>query len=126
MTNNNITIPDRTCSGITTSAYSIGYSQDGCAKLDIGTKEILTTHTQKITITRRTLKSPTIITTIGTWNVRTLRGAGKIHELTRELDRYRWDIIGLAETRWKNSGELITEEGHKIVYSNKQNTTNKE
>ena len=49
--------------------------------------------------------------------VRTLRGAGKIHELTRELDRYRWDIIGLSETIWKNCGKLITEEGHKIVYS---------
>ena len=45
--------------------------------------------------------------------VRTLRGAGK-------LDRYRWDIIGLAETRWKNCNELITEEGHKIIYSEQE------
>ena len=83
MTNNNISMPDRTCPGIITSAQSIGNTQDGCTKLATGTKEILTTHSQKITITKRTLKLPTNITTIGTWNVRTLRGAGKINELTR-------------------------------------------
>ena len=42
---------------------------------------------------------------------------GKCQELTRELDRYIWDIIGLAEKRWKNSGEMITDVGHKSVYS---------
>ena len=119
-------MPDRTCPGITTSAHSIGNTQDGCAKLATGTKEILITHSQKITITKRTLKLPTNITTIDTRNVRrtfhvrTLRGACKLHELIRELDRYRWDIIGLSETRWKNCGELITEEGHKIVYSGQE------
>ena len=61
-------------------------------------------------ITKRTFKLPTNITTIGILNVQTLIGAGKIHELTRELDRYRWDIIGLAETRWKNYVELIAED----------------
>ena len=100
MTNNNISMPDRTCPGITTSAHSIGNTQDGCAKLATGTKEILTTLTQKITITKRTLQLPTNISTLvhGTYVVRTLRRTGKRHELTRELDRYRWEIIGLAET----------------------------
>ena len=54
-TKNNISMPDRTCHGITTSAHSIGNSQDGCAKLATGTKEILSTHSQKIMITKRTL-----------------------------------------------------------------------
>ena len=65
-------MPDRTCPVITTSAHSIGNTQDGCAKVATGTKEILSTHSQKITITKRTLKLPTNITTIGTWNVRTM------------------------------------------------------
>ena len=42
-----------------------------------------------------------------------------MHELTRELNHYKWDI-SLEEIRRKNSGELITDEGHKIVYSGKQ------
>ena len=48
-----------------------------------------------MTINERRIKLPTNITTIGTWNVRTLNGVGKIHELTRALDRYRWDVIEL-------------------------------
>ena len=52
--------------------------------------------------------------TIGTWNTRTLRAAGKLQELTHEMDRYRWNILGLCEMRWKNFGETKTEEGHKV------------
>ena len=33
--------------------------------------------------------------TIGTWNVRSLRAAGKAEELTLEMNRYRWNILGL-------------------------------
>ena len=37
--------------------------------------------------------------TISTWNTRTLRAAGKLQELTHEMDRYRWNILGLCEMR---------------------------
>ena len=37
--------------------------------------------------------------TISTWNTRTLRAAGKLQKLTHEMDRYRWDILGLCEMR---------------------------
>ena len=43
-----------------------------------------------------------------------LRAAGKLQELTHEMDRYRWNILGLCETRWKNFGEITTEEEHKV------------
>ena len=58
--------------------------------------------------------------TIGTWNTRTLRAAGKLQELTHEMDRYRWNILGLYEMRWKNFGETTTEEGHKVFFSGKE------
>ena len=58
--------------------------------------------------------------TIGTWNTRTLRTAGKLRELTHEMDRYRWNFLGLCEMRWKNSGETTTEEGHKVFFSGKE------
>ena len=58
--------------------------------------------------------------TIGTWNTRRLRAAGKLQELTHETDRYRWNILGLCEMNWKNFGETTTEEGHKIFFSGKR------
>ena len=59
-------------------------------------------------------------TTIGTWNTRTLRAAGKLQELTHDIDRCRWKILGLNEMRWKNFGETTTEEGHKFFFSGKE------
>ena len=32
----------------------------------------------------------------------------------------RWNIPGLCEMRWKNSGETTTEEGHKVFFSGKE------
>ena len=60
--------------------------------------------------------------TIGTWNVRTLKDEGKIHELVYEMERYQWNLLGLCEMRWKGIGETTTEEGHKVYYSGKQNS----
>ncbi|PIK43970.1 putative amphiphysin [Apostichopus japonicus] len=45
---------------------------------------------------------------------------GNIHELTHELQRYNWDIIGLSEVRWTGIGETITEEGQKIWFSGEE------
>ena len=58
--------------------------------------------------------------TIGTWNTRTLRAAGKLQELTHEMDRYRWNILGLCEMKWKNFGETTTEEEHKVFFCGKE------
>ena len=42
-------------------------------------------------------------------------------QLTHEMDRYRWNILGLCEMRWKNFDETtITEEGHKVFFSGKE------
>ena len=59
--------------------------------------------------------------TIGSWNTRTLRAAGELQELIHEIDRYRGNILGLCEIRWKNFGETTTEEGHKVFFSGKEN-----
>ena len=52
--------------------------------------------------------------TIGTWNT------GKLLKLTHEMDRYRWNILGLCEMRWKNFGETTIEEGHKVFFGGKK------
>jgi len=49
--------------------------------------------------------TPTL--TVGTWNVRTLYQAGKLELLQRELERMRYDIVGIAEVRWPGSGEQL-------------------
>ena len=39
----------------------------------------------------------------------------------KELSRYKWDVIGLAETRLTGDSELTTEEGHKLYYRGQGN-----
>ena len=56
--------------------------------------------------------------TIGTWNTRILRAAGKLQELTRN-EQVQCNILGLCEMRQKNFGETA-EEGHKVFFSGKQ------
>ena len=36
------------------------------------------------------------------------------------MDRYRWNILGLFEMRWKNFGETTIEEGYKVFFSGKE------
>ena len=50
----------------------------------------------------------------GTGNTRTLRAAGKLQELTHEMDRYRGNILGQklkTVTRVKYGGPIISDEG---------------
>ena len=44
----------------------------------------------------------------------------ELQELTHEMDRYRWIILGLCEMRWKNFGETTTEEGHNVFFGGKE------
>ena len=96
-------MPDRSGPGSTTTAHLTGKLQGGGEKSATGAKPAF--------------RLPTEGTTIGTWNVRTLHQCGKVNELTHELKRYQWDIVGLAKVRWTGFGEVTTDEGHKIWYS---------
>ena len=68
---------------------------------------------------RDVLKLKTAKTTvnIGTWNVRSLLGSGKSDLLVKEMQRLQWDVVGLAELRWKDQGVLEQDEGCKIIFS---------
>ena len=94
---------DRSRPGKTTTALFIDENQDGSVKLTTGKLELEQPFYN--------IKLYNAITTIGTWNVRTLIRCGKINE------RYKWNIIGLSETRLTGSGEILTEAGHKLYYS---------
>ena len=88
--------------GSTTTAPSTGTLQGGgdTYTTGVGSRAGTRRHAEK--------------TMTGTWNVGTPYASGKVKELTRELSRYRWDILGLAEVRWtglrrcKNRGRTQT------------------
>ena len=96
-------IPARSQPGSTMTAPSVGH-QDGRVKYDTGEPS------------QQKIRGRNFIS-LATWNVRTLSQTGKLEELTHELEKYRWDMVGLCEARWKNFGEHLTEEGHVLYYS---------
>ena len=105
MTTSNHTIPDRSPTRSTRTAH-FAVHQDGGVKHATG-------------VLSKIRGGDNI--TIGAWNTRTLRAAGKLQELTHKMDRYRWNILGLCEMRWKNLGETTTEDRHKVFFSGKEN-----
>jgi len=42
----------------------------------------------------------------GTWNVRSLYGAGSCTAAARELQRYKLDSVGVQEVRWDKEGTV--------------------
>jgi len=36
------------------------------------------------------------------------------------LECYKWNVVGLAETRWTGAGEIATKEAHKLWYSGEE------
>ena len=105
MTTHNHTVPDRSPPGSTRTAPSAVH-QDGGVKYATGTSSKICGRDN---------------ITLGTWNTRTLRATGKLQELTHEMDRNRWNILGLREMRWKNFGETTTEEEHEgFFFSGKE------
>ena len=52
--------------------------------------------------------------------MRTLRPAGKLEQLTHAMSRYHWNIVRLCEMRWKNFGEMSTDDGHKVYFSGEE------
>jgi len=43
---------------------------------------------------------------LGTWNVRSLYRAGSLAAVTRELARYKLDLVGVQEVRWDKGGTV--------------------
>ena len=101
MTTHNNTVPDRSLPGSTRTAPSAVHQDEGV--------KYATSASSKIR------GRDNII--IGRWNTRTLRAARKLQELTHEMDRYRLNILGLCEMKWKKFGETTKEQGHKFFYS---------
>ena len=42
---------------------------------------------------------------------------GNLEELTHEIKRYNWNVIGLSEVRKECINEVLTTEYHKLYYT---------
>ena len=46
------------------------------------------------------------VVSIGTWNVRTVKGDSPLHILGKELDNWKCDIFGISETHRRGTEEM--------------------
>jgi hypothetical protein len=60
----------------------------------------------------------------GMWNVRSLYRAGSLMTVSRELARYKVDLVGVQEVRWEGGGTEPA--GEYIFFSGKGNENNHE
>jgi hypothetical protein len=42
----------------------------------------------------------------GTWNIKSFYRVGSVMTDSRELSRYRLDLVGVQEIRWEGSGSV--------------------
>ena len=89
MNTNNTFLPDRSQPGITMTALPVRHR-------DIGDKYATGVPKIKKIRGRENIYD-------GTWNVRTLRPAGKLEQLTHAMSRYHWNIVGL----WRCAGKTL-------------------
>jgi exonuclease III len=40
----------------------------------------------------------------GTWNVRSMYGAGSLRAVAEEISKYNLDLVGVQEVRWYEGG----------------------
>jgi len=60
------------------------------------------------------LPRPKQIVSVGSWNVRTVREDSQLHILAKELDNWKFDILGIAETHRRGTEELYLD-GYKFI-----------
>ena len=63
---------------------------------------------------------------IGAWNVRTMYESGKTAQVTKEMVRYKVNILGVSEMRWTDSGMVTLASGQTIVYSGRSDGQHQE
>jgi exonuclease III len=58
----------------------------------------------------------------GTWNVRNLYRVSSLITVSRKLSKYKLDVVGVQEVRWKSSGtepavyyKFLTARGMRII-----------
>ena len=68
----------------------------------------------------KSLATPKTITRLGCWNVHTLYTTAQAEQVARETDKYRFDILGLSETRWTGAGRTKLANDSTLIYSGEE------
>ena len=64
-------------------------------------------------------------TRIGYWNVRALCDSSRLAQLTKEMENYKINILGLSEVRWTDSGKFKSGGNKTIRFSGTQDNTHR-
>ncbi|XP_048753558.2 craniofacial development protein 2-like [Ostrea edulis] len=72
-------------------------------------------HEEATNTTREALNTAKTKIRIGFWNVRTIYAAGKLAQITAEMQRYKLHILGISESRWTESGKIRTTTGKTVI-----------
>jgi hypothetical protein len=51
----------------------------------------------------------------GPWNVRTMYEADKLPQVTSEMNRFNFHVLGESERRWTGSGKIRTTTGETVL-----------
>ena len=86
-------------------------------------EDVISNPSQKMSSGSVALQTQVRNLVITTWIVRTLYQAGKLDNVIQEMKKMKIDILGIAETRWTESGK-IRKNNHTILYSGGQEHRN--
>ena len=81
----------------TNSVYSRAANEAGSAALGRRLAEVSQTVNPRNPLKNQVLN-------VATWNVRTMTPHGSMEQITREAERLRIDVLGIAETHWMGNG----------------------
>ena len=72
------------------------------------------------------LATPKHTLRVGAWNVCTMYQTGKPAQVTKEMARYKVNILGLSEIRWTGQGKITFGDGITLCYSGRQDGLHRE
>ena len=70
---------------------------------------------------KKSFLGPRLVVRIATWNVHTMFETGKAAQVTKEMERYKLDIVGVSEFRWTGAGRKMTRGGYTSLFTGKEN-----
>ena len=102
------------------NSNSQGLTKNSCHS-EIGSMTVLSENPSlEAMSSNKSFLGPKSMVRIATWNVRTMFETGKAAQVTKEMQRYNLDILGVSECRWTGAGRKTIRDGFTILFSGKE------